>query len=132
MDNNKEKKDKKIPLDESPVPHVHKGVAIVAICLFMAILVLPSLAWGGLMVADNFNNGILARFNPQTSEHLAAKTYAEFPTTFNPDTFALEVEAWYNDHLPFRSIIFNANEDMKSMLEKPYEEDVRPVLITMF
>lgn len=132
MDNNKEKKDKKTPLDESHVPHVRKGVAITAICLFMAVLLLPSAVWGGLMIANLFDGNVMATFNPQTSEHLAAKTYAEFPKTFNPDTFTVEVEAWYNDHLPFRSILFNANESIMSKLEKPYEEDLRPVLITMF
>lgn len=132
MDNNKEKKDKKVPLDESPVPHVHKGVAIMAISLFMAILLLPSAVWGGLMVANMYDSSVLAKYNPQTSEHLAAKEYAKFPTKFDPETIAAEIEAWYNDHLPFRSIIFNANEDMMSQLEKPFEEDLRPIFITMF
>ncbi len=35
-------------------------------------------------------------------------------------TYPAEFEAWYNDHLPFRSIIFNADESLSNKIEEPY------------
>ena len=36
------------------------------------------------------------------------------------ETYPADVEAWYNDHLPFRSIIFNTNEKFEGYIEADY------------
>lgn len=129
---NPENKEKKVALDESPVPHVNKGVAIVAICLFMAVLLLPTAVWGSFLLVENYVPGTMAslNLNPPTSEF--DKHYLEFPKEFDIEKFPTEFEAWFNDNLPFRSHLFNNNEKIMSKLEKPYEEKWRDVLITMF
>lgn len=38
------------------------------------------------------------------------------------DTYPAGIEAWYNDHLPFRSIIFNTNETVDAHIESPYSD----------
>ncbi len=38
------------------------------------------------------------------------------------DTYPMGIEAWYNDHLPFRSIIFNTNEAIDARIEAPYSD----------
>ena len=114
------------------IPHVNRGIAIIAIVIFMIFLVLPTIVWGGLMIASKNDPELAAKINPPTSEHEAAKVYATFPTTFDPKTYTADVEAWYNDHLPFRSLIFNAYERANTQLEKPYEESIRPALLEFF
>lgn len=130
--NNPNPEKKKVALDESPVPHVNKGVAIAAICLFLAILILPTAVWGSFLLIENYVPGTMAKLNlnPPTSEF--DKHYLEFPKEFDIKKFPTEFEAWYNDNLPFRSHLFNNNEKLMSNLEKPYEEKWRDVLITMF
>lgn len=130
--NNPEKKEKKVALDESPVPHINKGVAIAAICLFMAVILLPSVVWGSFLAVERFVPGTMAslNLNPPTTEF--DKHYVQFPEKFDIKTFPTEFEAWFNDNLPFRSHLFNSNEKIMSNLEKPYEEKWRDVLITMF
>lgn len=130
--NNPEKKEKKIALDESPVPHVNKAFAITAICLFLAVLVLPTAVWGSFLLVENYAPGTMdaCNINPPTSEF--EKHYLEFPKEFDITTFPTEFEAWFNDNLPFRSHLFNSNEKIMSNLEKPYEEKWRDVFVTMF
>ena len=132
MNNDKTKKPPKPGEAGEYIPHVNKKVAIVAIALFMTLLVIPTLIWGALMIAANGNPELMATINPPTSEQEAAKVYAKFPTTFDPETYTVEVENWYKDHLPFRSLIFNAHEKVNAKIEVPYETSLRPVLLEWF
>lgn len=132
MNNDKNKKPPKPGEAGEYIPHVNKRVAIVAIALFMTLLVIPTIIWGALMIAANGNPELMAQINPPTSEQEAAKVYAKFPTTFDPETYTVEVENWYKDHLPFRSLIFNAHEQFNAKIEVPYETSLRPVLLEYF
>jgi hypothetical protein len=132
MNNEKMKKPPKPGEAGEYIPHVNKKVAIVSIALFLTLLFIPTIIWGALMIKANNDAEFMAIINPPTSEQEAAKVYAKFPATFNPETYTAEVEAWYNDHLPFRSIIFNAHERANANLEAPYETSIRPVLLEVF
>ena len=132
MNNEKIKKPPKPGEAGAYIPHVNKKVAIVSIVLFMILLIIPTFVWGALMIKANNDPAFMAAINPPTSEQEAAKVYAKFPTTFDPKTYTAEVEAWYNDHLPFRSIIFNAHERTKANIEIPYEASIRPILLEVF
>lgn len=125
----------------SPIMHLNKGFAIATIALFMTVLLIFSVGWAGVIAADaivdNVVNPIIkskdpdaeeidvmAIFNPPTSESQASKVYAEFPKldfkTLN--SYTAEIEGWYDDHLPFRSIIYNENERAELMIESRYGE----------
>lgn len=132
MNNEKMKKPPKPGEAGEHIPHVNKNIAIVAIVLFMLLLVIPTFVWGALMMKANNDPEFMAKINPPTSEQEAAKVYAKFPTTFDPETYTVEVENWYKDHLPFRSIIFNAHEKINADIEAPYEKTLRPVLLEAF
>ncbi len=231
MNNNKPQRE---VIGESKVLHVSRGFAIPMIVIFMAILVIFTVSWFGVMAADHLFdvaiNPIIQRFdpeaeeidimsvmNPPTSEHQAAKVYASFPALdteaiknvfknaydiapnspsviideiggvaefaysgissawlespeaafewvkaelptrifasrsviveaayigfawINDDlsgavdqaftiisdtieTYPAKVELWYNDHLPFRSLIFNTNEQTDHYIELEYAD----------
>ncbi|MBQ8409272.1 MAG: hypothetical protein IJY39_10465 [Clostridia bacterium] len=111
------------------IPHVNRGFAITVISLFVAILILPTLIWGALLLVNQANPAVMETLNFDTGEN---RTMAEFPEDFDPKTFTSEVESWYNDNLPFRSVLYKTQETLESRLEQPYKENVMPLLIEWF
>lgn len=130
MDNNENKSSaNEERVDIAGVPQVDRKFAIVAISVFISILVLPTLLWGVLKVANIFNPAIMEKIDFATDENRAL---AKFPEKFDPKTVTVEIENWYNDHLPFRSVIYTAQDKLDKEIEKPYEEKLLPALITLF
>lgn len=86
------------------------------------------------MIACRFSPELYDTINPPADESqgMAGEKIAEFPTTFKIKTYTAEVEAWYDDHLPFRSLIRNSYSDLKGAVEQPYESTIRPALIQLF
>ncbi len=125
----KEKMTSVLSEEEQTAPAVPRKFAIGVISIFMAILLLPTIAWGVLKLANLANPAIMETVNFDTGENRAMAT---FPTTFNPKTFTAEVESWYNDNLPFRSVLYSVQEDFKNALEKPWKETVLPALLKVF
>ena len=78
-------------------PHIKRGFAITVISVFMALLILPTIVWGALMIVNTANPAVMETINFDTGENRA---FAKFPDSFDPQTFTSEVESWYNDHLP--------------------------------
>lgn len=108
------------------IPHISRRFAITVISIFIALLSLPTIVWGVLhLIAPD----TVASLNFDTGENRAL---AEIPDSFDPQTFTSEVEAWYNDHLPFRSVLYKSAENMENSFEKPYKTQVMPVLIRIF
>lgn len=124
MDNNKDIKPEEYV--EIEVPHVNRKLAIVMISVFMALLILPTLVWGVLtLVSDS----AIEALNFDTGENRAMAT---LPEEFDPETFTADMEAWYNDNLPFRSVIYTAYKDSLEAFEAPYTQTIRPALIQLF
>ena len=115
--------------DIEGVPQINKKFAIVAIAVFISILVLPTVLWGVLKVANIFNPAIMEKVDFVTDENRAL---AEFPKKFDPKTITTEIESWYNDHLPFRSVIYTAQDKLDKAIEKPYDEKILPALVALF
>ena len=133
MNNNQPTQPKKKPPKPGEageiVPHVNKGIAIAAIVVFMALLIIPTLVWGALKAAYSSDAEMMAKISPDTGENRAM---ASFPTTFNPDKVTVEIENWYNDNLPFRSIIYNAYITSTGKIESPYKETLRYKIMAIF
>lgn len=123
-----EKKDAAESTQEK-IPHVHRGFAIAVISVFIAILILPTLVWGMLLIADQANPAIMETLNFDTGEN---RKMAEFPKKFNPQTIASEIESWYNDNLPFRSVLYKSQSILENELEKSYKDAIMPKLIELF
>ena len=125
---NNEKKPAKLE-EEFVAPHINSRFAIIVISIFLAMLLLPSLAWGVLKLLNIANPAIMETLDFDTGENRAMAT---FPDSFDPQTFTAEVEAWYNDTLPFRSVLFKTQETMENKLEAPYVDTIRPALLEFF
>jgi len=115
--------------EEFVAPHVNSRFAITVIVIFMAILILPTVAWGAIKAISLFNPSIMDAFNVDTGEN---RNMTEFPDSFNPQTFAAELENWYNDNLPFRAVLFNTQSEIENAFERPYRKSIMPFLIELF
>lgn len=127
MDNQNKEKDNGLEEQGTKTPQ-NRGFALVAISLFMIILIIPTVAWGIANIVWSINPEVKEVLAPQTDE-LAPEA---FPDKFDPKTYTADIEAWYNDALPFRALIMNTYKGMESELEKPYLEGIRPSLIELF
>lgn len=134
MDKDKNTPQAETPIESPPTPKLPKGLALTYIGIFAAMLIIPTIIWGALMIACRFSPELHDAINPPTNESqgMAGKDVAEFPTVFNIKTYTAEIEAWYDDHLPFRAIIYNSYGDIKAAVEQPYESTIRPALIQLF
>lgn len=141
MNNNQPNQPKKPPKPGEAgayIPHVNKGIAIVAIVLFAVLLVVPTLAWGGMYAAeavvDSVINPIIKTIDPEAElielnliDKLNTDTgenrvMAKFPASFDPAVITVQLENWYNDNLPFRSVVYNNYKDSTNKFEKLFEE----------
>lgn len=92
-----------------------RGFAILSAIVFMAILLLPSVAWLLLGAACQGRTELLD-FDLGENRNKAA-----FPQTFD-SAFAEGVEEYYNDRLPFRSLLIASDRKLASFLGKPILE----------
>ncbi len=106
-----------------------KMYSLFTVVVFMALLILPTLAWGILSAADRFAPGIMDTLDYDLGEN---RNKASFPEEYNPATYPAEVESYYNDREPFRSVIISANTDFTTAMENIYKESIRPTLISLF
>jgi len=106
-----------------------KIYSLFTVIVFMALLILPTAAWGILSAADHFTPGIMDTLDYDLGEN---RNKASFPEEYNPDTYPAEVELYYNDRVPFRSVIISANTDFTTATENIYKESIRPTLISLF
>ena len=95
------------------------------IALFACILILPSVIWGVLTVLEY--NGIHCRqkFEVELDEK---RNLASFPTSLDFGTLTSELESYYNDRVPFRSLLISTNSKIEQKIEEPYMETIRPAL----
>lgn len=102
-----------------------KTFSLVSIGLFLAVLILPTVIWvfGKLLPGKPIN---VLNFDLGENRNMAA-----FPAEFS-STYGLDLEAFYNDRLPFRSVIISANRGLTAITEKPYDERISPFLVKTF
>lgn len=95
----------------------------------MMILILPTIIWGGLLLIRNFAPSVTQKVVYDLDEN---RNLASFPTNTNIADFPGQFEQYYNDHLPFRSIIIKANRKITNTTEKIYTDHLQQALIDIF
>lgn len=101
-----------------------KIYAITSIVVFMAVLVLPSFLWLFISI-------VLPGYQEKLDYDLGEnRNKAAFPETFNA-AYMQEVEKYYNDRLPFRSVIISANRKVDFLMEETYDAFVMPYLVKL-
>lgn len=96
-----------------------KTIQIIKICIFVGILILPSLLWYGLKA-----------FSPNTWQKLdydlgENRTRAAFPQDFHIEDYTQQLEAYYNDNAPFRSGLISWQQRLSGALESVYAEHMQ-------
>lgn len=104
-------------------PHI-RALSVAAVVLFVALLSLPTLVWGGLKL---FAPTVIETLDVDTGEN---RSKAEFPEKFEANSFSSQVENWYNDNLPFRSFLYNLQSSGKRSLEGVYNENIYPWILS--
>lgn len=95
--------------------------AIVKIIIFMAVLIVPSIAWGIISLCgmkDKLDFDLEEKRDKYTIS--ADADFSKMPA---------ELEAYYNDRVPFRSILITANKKMNTSIEKNYTENIEPIFL---
>lgn len=95
-----------------------KSFSIISIVIFMAVLVLPSILWLFVHLAGK---EAAAALDYDLGEN---RNKASLPESFS-SSFMGEMEAYYNDRLPFRSVIISVNRKLTSLIEKPFDKIVQ-------
>lgn len=95
-----------------------KSFSIISIVIFMAVLVLPSILW---LFVHLVGKEAAAALDYDLGEN---RNKASLPKSFS-SSFMGEMEAYYNDRLPFRSVIISVNRKLTSLIEKPYDKIVQ-------
>ena len=89
--------------------------------LFLSLLIVPSLLWGIVCITGNAEKANAAAGELTENRNLAEKPFDKFDTA--------GWESYYNDRIPFRTAIINADNNLESKLEKIYRKDIMPVLV---
>lgn len=99
-----------------------KKMTIISIAVFISLLILPTMIWLLLKGMDTINPSIMETLDYDLGEN---RNKAEFPSEFDA-SYTAGVEAYYNDRLPFRSVIISANRKLVSGVEAPYNDVISP------
>lgn len=107
---------------------IKKDYDYVVCIIFMCLIILPSVIWGGIKMMSYYNPEINEVVDYDIGEN---RQKAKFPTVFNINTVTAELEQYYNDRVPFRSLIITMNNSMTNKAEAIYKDNVRPILVSM-
>ena len=102
---------------------MRKRFYVIHVLAFSALLILPSVLWAlcylfGWKDSLDFDTGE-KRNKYQISEEVSINTLPG------------ELEAWYDDRVPFRSVLLKADKSLENLIEKPYKEGIQPMLLSL-
>lgn len=96
----------------------------IAIIIFVAILTLPSVIWTCM--------GVFGMQTDQSVSELGEnRALATLSDKIDLSTLTSELEAYYNDRVPFRSKMILAYRKTNTKMEYYYQNHVQPVLVTL-
>ena len=101
----------------------------IRIIIFILILALPSVIWGVILLASD-REEIENQY--EAMENKENRTLAKWPEDSDISSYTSQVEAYYNDRVPFRAHILSASEKVNDTLESTYRDSIRPALISLF
>lgn len=107
---------------------VKKFIRRLSIAVFLVILIMPSAAWGMCRLAGVKEPAIMEALDFDLGEN---RERASFPKEVRLSGITSELEAYYNDHVPFRSVIITINRRINSKFERAYSSKIQPVLVAL-
>ena len=97
--------------------------------LFVTILAAPMVSWGVLSWFNNAYPSIMETLDFDLNEKRNKATISE-PIDLSKITS--EVESYYNDRLPFRSVLISFKRFLDAKLEEPYKNNIEGPLLKFF
>lgn len=105
-----------------------KIIRRISIALFLCVLILPQVSWTVLNLVCGDNSRVMERLDYDLGEN---RELAAFPDDADIGSITSELEAYYNDHAPYRSALITINRRINSKLERAYTMNVQPVLVAL-
>lgn len=105
-----------------------KIIRRISIVLFLCVLILPQTSWLILKLVSVNDAQIMEKLDYDLGEN---RKLADFPSGADIGNITSELEACYNDHAPYRSILITINRQINSKLERAYTLNVQPVLVAL-
>ncbi len=105
-----------------------KIIRRISIALFLCVLILPPVSWAVLKLVCGDNSRVMERLDYDLGEN---RDLAAFPDDADIGSITSELEAYYNDHAPYRSALITINRRINSKLERAYTMNVQPVLVAL-
>lgn len=93
----------------------------IRIIIFLGILILPTICWGIISLC-----GMKEKLDFDLDEKREKHTIS---SDVKLSELPAEIEAYYNDRVPFRSVLIKANNKLNTNLEKSYTENIEPVFL---
>mgnify|MGYP005951062285 FL=1 len=107
---------------------VRKIIRCISMILFLCVLILPQASWLILKLVYKNNTGVMEQLDYDLGEN---RELTAFPSGAGIGNITSELEAYYNDHAPYRSILISINRQINSKLERAYTLNVQPVLVAL-
>ena len=100
---------------------------IIYVFIFLTIVIAPMVSWYVLSHIDD--KSIINKLDFDLNEKRLKATFSE---PINIDTIGNEIENYYNDRLPYRSILITSKNLFDDFMERPYKEVLEKKLIKIF
>ncbi len=107
---------------------VRKIIRCISMILFLCVLILPQASWLILKLVYKNNTSVMEQLDYDLGEN---RELTAFPSGAGIGNITSELEAYYNDHVPYRSILISINRQINSKLERAYTLNVQPVLVAL-
>lgn len=99
-----------------------KKCKLLSMFLFLAIIILPGVLWIELRV---FMPELYQEYSADLGENRDKATIKEPAKLLTSGDQLID---FYNDRVPFRSLIISSEQKLRAVVEKPYEESISPFL----
>ena len=91
------------------------------------MLILPTISW--IILSHIENKDIISSLDFDLNEKRLKATLSE---TLNINSINVELENYYNDRIPFRSVLITFKKNFDDAIEKPYREVIEKQLLKIF
>lgn len=108
--------------------HYSKKRNCIFVFIFLVAIIAPMISWGIIKIYSIENPGINDVVDYDLGENRLKATMSEVLTL---DNVTSEIEKYYNDRIPYRSVIITAKKNFDNALEKPYKDNIEMVLMRM-
>lgn len=102
---------------------------LIFVIIFVVVLAGPMISWGLLSIMNLGNSSIMETLDFDLNEKRNKATMSE-PIDLSKLTY--EAESYYNDRLPFRSVLISFKRLLDAKIEEPYKDRIESVLLKLF